>query len=39
MDTQLHHLIHLLDRQAFRPSAGTARLASALTATALAQLR
>jgi len=34
-----HHLNHLLDRQQLRPSAGMARLAAALAATALASLR
>jgi hypothetical protein len=39
MDIQLHHLIHPLDRQQLRPSAGMARLAAALAATTLAPLR
>jgi hypothetical protein len=39
MDIQLHHVIHPLDRQQLRPSAGMARLAAALAATALAPLR
>ncbi len=33
-----HHLIHPLDRQQFRPTAGMARLTAALAATALAPL-
>ena len=32
------HLIHPLDRQQFRPTAGMARLTAALAATALAPL-
>ncbi len=35
----LHHLIHPLDRQQLRPSAGMARLAAALGATALTPCR
>jgi len=34
-----HHLIHPLDRQQLRPSAGMARLSAALAAAALAPLR
>ena len=34
----IHHLIHPLDRQQFRPTAGMARLTAALAATALAPL-
>ena len=35
----VHHLIHPLDRQQLRPSAGMARLTAALAATALAPCR
>jgi hypothetical protein len=35
----LHHLIHPLDRQQRRATAGVARLATTLAATALAPLR
>jgi hypothetical protein len=35
----LHHLIHPLDRQQLRATAGAARLATRLAATALAPLR
>ena len=35
----LHHLIHPLDRQQLRPSAGMARLTAAFAATALTPLR
>ena len=35
----LHHLIHPLDRQQLRATAGVARLATTLAATALAPLR
>jgi hypothetical protein len=34
-----HHLIHPIDRQQFRPTAGMALLSSPLAATALAPLR
>jgi len=39
MNIQLHHLINPLNLQQLRPSAGMARLAAALAATALAPLR
>ena len=35
----IHHLIHSLDRQQYRPRSGMARLTAALAATALAPLR